>query len=85
MAVWISGVVGWISAMAPHILHHAGLLFGAALVAGATGTLLFGAIAVIAMVPMIIRLHRRTNSWIAPAGMVALMVVMFSIARLMMG
>ena len=82
---WMSGAIGWISAMAPHILHHAGLLVGTAFIAGATGLWLFGAIAVIAMVPMLIRLHRRTNSWIAPAGMVALMVVMFSVSRLMMG
>jgi hypothetical protein len=85
VTAWLSGAIGWTAAMAPHILHHAGLLFGAALVAGATGTLLFGTIAVILMVPMLLRLHRRTNSWIAPAGMVTLMVVMFSVARLMMG
>ena len=85
VTAWLSGAIGWTAAMAPHILHHAGLLFGAALVAGATGTLLFGAIAVIAMAPMLVRLHRRTDSWIAPAAMVALMVVMFSVSRLMMG
>jgi hypothetical protein len=85
VTAWISGAIGWTSAMAPHILHHAGLLVGTAFIAGATGLWLFGVIAVIAMVPMLIRLHRRTNGWIAPAGMVALMAIMFSISQLMMG
>jgi membrane protein YdbS with pleckstrin-like domain len=85
VTAWVSGAIGWISAMAPHLLHHAGLLVGTALVAGAAGTWLFGAIAVIAMVPILVRLHRRTGSKLAPVAMIALMIVMFSASRLLMG
>jgi hypothetical protein len=47
---------------APHVLDHAGPLAGAALLAGATGKVLFGAIGLVAAVPMLRRLHRHTGS-----------------------
>ena len=63
---------------APHVLHHAGPLAGAALVAGATGTLLFGVLGFALAVPMLRRMRRRTGSWAAPGGLLALMVVVFA-------
>ena len=38
----VTGAVGVITGLAPHVLHHIGLLAGTALVAGGGGTLLFG-------------------------------------------
>jgi hypothetical protein len=53
---------------APHVLHHVGPLAGAALLAGATGKLLFGALGFLLAVPMLRRLRRRTGSWRVPGG-----------------
>src|SRR5512133_1434627 len=65
---------------APHVLHHAGPPAGAALSAGVSGRLLFGALGLLLTIPMLRRLHRRHDSWAVPGGVLALMagVVTFS-------
>ncbi len=40
----------------PHVLHHIGLLAGTALIAGASGTVLFGLIGLAASIPFLIKL-----------------------------
>lgn len=50
---------------APHVLHHAGPLAGAALLAGVGGRLLFGALGLLLTIPM---LRRRHDSWAVPAA-----------------
>lgn len=69
----------------PHVLHHAGFLAGAALFAGTAGSLLFGAVGLLAAIPFLLRLHRRFGSWRVPAGVLALMAVMFSISAFVIG
>ena len=71
--------------MAPHVLHHAGPLAGAALLAGATGRLLFGALGFALAIPMLRRLRRRTGSWRVPAGALALMAVVFTFSSFVIG
>ncbi|HEX5859687.1 MAG TPA: hypothetical protein VFY91_16400 [Microbacterium sp.] len=63
---------------APHVLHHVGPLAGAALLAGATGKLLFGALGFVLTIPMLRRLRRRTGSWRVPGGALAAMAVIFT-------
>jgi hypothetical protein len=86
-----SGVVGRIRAVlagigaavlgaAPHVLHHVGPLAGAAVLAGATGKVLFGALGFMLAIPMLRRLHRRHGSWAVPGGLLALMAVVFTIS-----
>ena len=70
---------------APHVLHHAGPLAGAALLAGATGTVLFGALGFVAAIPMLRHLRRRTGSWRAPAGVLAMMAALFTFSSLVIG
>ena len=53
---------------APHVLHHAGPLAGAALFAGVGGTLLFGALGLAAATPLLLRMRRRSGSWRRPAA-----------------
>lgn len=55
---------------APHVLHHVGPLAGAALLAGATGKLLFGALGLLLALPLLRRLRRRTSSgaWLSRAA-----------------
>jgi hypothetical protein len=71
--------------VAPHVLHHVGPLAGAALFAGAGGTALFGAIGFVLAVPTLLKLHRHTGGWGAPAGALALMAVAFSVSAFVIG
>jgi len=86
-AAWtaISGVVGVVVGLAPHVLHHIGPLVGTALVAGAGGTALFGAIGLLAAVPMLIKLRRRSGSWWAPGVALLVFVAAFVISTTVIG
>lgn len=81
----LTGAVGVVTGLAPHVLHHVGLLAGTALVAGAGGTALFGVIGVVASIPMLRRLKRRFRSWWAPAIALAVFAVMFSVSAFVVG
>lgn len=81
----VSGGIAAFLGLLPHVLHHAGPLAGAALFAGAGGTILFGVIGLVAAIPFLLRLHRSTGGWRVPGGVLALMVVMFSISALVIG
>ena len=81
----ITGAVGAVVGVAPHILHHAGPLVGTALVAGAGGTALFGIIGLVASVPMLIKLRRRFSSWWAPGIALGLFSAMFLISSFVIG
>jgi peptidoglycan/LPS O-acetylase OafA/YrhL len=70
---------------APHMLHHAGPLAGAALLAGFTGRLVFGALGLLLAIPMLRRLHRRRGSWAVPGGVLALMAVVFLFSSFVIG
>ena len=70
---------------APHVLHHAGPLAGAALLAGAGGTALFAVIGFVLTVPMLLRLRRRFGTWAAPGVALALFAVMFTVSTLWIG
>lgn len=70
---------------APHVLHHVGPLAGAALFAGATGGLLFGALGFVLVIPMLRRIRRHTGSWRVPGVVLALMVAIFTFSTLVIG
>lgn len=70
---------------APHVLHHAGPVAGAAVLAGTTGRLLFGAVGFLLLIPLLRRLHRRSGSWVAPAGVAVLMAAAFTFSSLVIG
>ncbi len=80
LAVW-----GVVTGLAPHVLHHVGPLAGAALLGGATGTVLFAAIGFVAAIPFLLRLHRRFATWKAPAIALAVFVAMFSLSAFLIG
>lgn len=48
-------------------MHHIGILAGAALVTGTTGNLVFLLVRLIFSVLLLRRIHRRFNTWVAPA------------------
>lgn len=80
LAVW-GGFIG----LLPHVLHHVGPLAGAALLAGATGRVLFAAIGFAAAIPFLRRLHRRFGTWRAPAIALAVFAAMFSLSSFVIG
>lgn len=85
LRVAASGAVATVLGVLPHVLHHAGPLAGAALFAGAGGSLLFGAVGLVAAVPFLLRLHRRSGGWRLPSGALAAMVIMFALSTFVIG
>ena len=81
----ISSAVAAILGLAPHVLHHVGPLAGTALVAGTGGTLLFGAIGLVAAIPFLLRVHRKCGNWRIPAALLALFAAVFSISAFVIG
>jgi hypothetical protein len=80
-----SSAVAVLLGLAPHVLHHAGPLAGAALLAGTGGSLLFGAIGLVAAIPFLVRVHRRCGNWRVPGALLGLFAVMFSISAFVIG
>ena len=81
----LSGTFGTVAGITPHVLHHAGPIAGAAILTGAGGTLLFGALGFVFMVPMLLRFRRRSGSWLAPAMALAAFALMFTASTLWIG
>lgn len=85
--IWIalSGAFAAVLGVAPHVLHHAGPLAGAALLGGVGGSLLFGALGFLLAIPLLMRLHRRFGSWHVPAAALAVFAVVFSLSTFVIG
>lgn len=81
----LSATVAAVLGLLPHVLHHAGPLAGAALFAGAAGSLLFAALGFIAAIPMLLRLHRRFDTWRAPAIALAVFAAVFALSTFVIG
>ncbi|MET3948348.1 hypothetical protein ABIB49_003069 [Arthrobacter sp. UYCu512] len=86
-SLWHSvvAVLGFVVGLLPHILHHIGLLAGTALVAGSGGTALFGALGLLASIPLLLRLYRRFGTWVAPAIGLLIFAAMFSLSAFVIG
>ncbi len=85
--LWNALVALWaaITGIAPHVLHHVGPLAGAAVVSGVVGTALFGAVGLLATVPLLLRLRRRFGSWLAPAIALMVFVSVFTVSTVVVG
>src|ERR671918_299846 len=70
--VGVAGAGAGVLGAAPHVLHHVGPLAGAAVLAGTTGTLLFGALGLVAATPMLLWMQRRSGSWRSPLAALTL-------------
>ena len=82
---WPTGFVAALSGIAPHVLHHVGLLAGVALVAGTQGTILFGVLGFLVSIPFLLRLQRRFGTWRAPLIGIVVFAVMFSLSAFVIG
>ncbi len=81
----VTGAIGAVSGVAPHVLHHVGPLAGAALLAGAAGTALFGALGFLLSIPLLLRMRRRFGSWRAPAIALAVFAAAFTLSTVVIG
>jgi len=81
----VSAAFGALLGLLPHVLHHTGLIFGAALVTGTGGNLLFGVLGLLFSVPLLRRLYARFDTWKAPAIALAIFVAMFSLSAFVIG
>ena len=81
----LSGVIGAVAGLAPHVLHHIGPIAGAALISGAGGTAFFALVGFVLTIPMLLAIRRRFDSWLAPAIALGLFAVMFTVSTLWIG
>lgn len=81
----LSSTVAAVFGLAPHVLHHLGPLAGAALFAGTGGPLLFGALGLVAAVPFLVRVRKRSGGWRRPLAFLGLFAVMFSVSTFVVG
>jgi len=81
----LSSAIAAVAGVAPHVLHHIGLLAGVAFLSGATGTVLFAALGLAVSVPLLLRLRRRYGTWLAPALALIVMAVVFSLSAWVFG
>jgi hypothetical protein len=85
--LWSGVLAAWggFMGLLPHVLHHVGPLAGAALLAGASGRVLFAAIGFAAAIPFLRRLYRRFKTWRAPVIALAVFAAMFSLSSFVIG
>lgn len=83
--LFLSSAAAAVLGVLPHVLHHAGPLAGAALFAGVAGSLLFGALGMIAAIPLLVRMRRRWGSWRRPLAALALFAVVFAVSTFVVG
>jgi len=76
------GAWGVLVGVAPHVLHHVGPLAGAALLAGAGGKILFGALGFALSLPFLLRLYRRFDTLLAPALATLAFAAVFAVSTL---
>lgn len=81
----VSSAAAALLGILPHVLHHAGPLAGAALFAGVGGSLLFGALGLIAAIPFLVRMHRRCGTWRRPLAALALFAAVFAVSTFVVG
>lgn len=86
-AIWdtVCAVIGAVMGLVPHVLHHIGLIAGAALVTGGGGNMLFFALGLALSFPLLRRLYRKFHTWRAPAIAIALFAAMFSLSAFVIG
>lgn len=81
----VGAVFGALLGLAPHVLHHIGLIAGAAFVVGAGGNALFFLIGLIFSIPLLRSLYRRFSTWRAPAIAIAVFTALFSLSAFVVG
>lgn len=77
--------VGALLGLVPHVLHHVGLLAGAAVVSGVAGNAVLYVVGVLFSVPLLNRLRHRWGTWKAPAIGLIVFSALFAFSALVVG
>ena len=85
--IWASvrAATGALLGLVPHVMHHIGILAGAALLTGVWGNALLYAVGLILSIPLLIRIRKRFGTWKAPAMGIAVFTAMFLLSALVVG
>lgn len=81
----VGGIWSGIMGILPHVLHHVGPLAGAALIAGTTGRLLFGALTFVLTMPLLVRVHRKCGSWRIPGVLLGIFIAVWTLSTFVAG
>jgi hypothetical protein len=81
----VSAAFGALMGLVPHVLHHVGIIAGAALMSGVGGNLLFGVLGLVLSVPLLRRLYRRFHTWKAPVIALAIFALMYALSAFVIG
>jgi len=69
----------------PHVLHHVGLITGAAMLTGAAGNVSLFVLGLLFSIPLLRRLYRHFRGWMAPALAVVGFAEMFTFSAVVLG
>jgi len=85
--IWASvrAAAGALLGLVPHVMHHIGILAGAALLTGVFGNSLLYAVGLLLSIPLLNRLRKRFGTWKAPAVGVAVFTATFLLSALVVG
>lgn len=81
----VGAVFGALLGLAPHVLHHIGLIAGATFVVGAGGNALFFLVGLIFSIPLLRTLYRKFSTWRAPAIAIAMFTALFALSAFVVG
>lgn len=81
----VRAAIGALLGLVPHVMHHIGILAGAALLSGVFGNSLLYAVGLLLSIPLLNRLRKRFGTWKAPATGVVVFTAMFLLSALVVG
>lgn len=81
----VAAAAGAVLGLVPHVLHHVGIIAGAALLTGLGGNAALYVVGLVLSVPMFRRIHRKFRTWLAPAIAAGLFTAMFLVSALVVG
>ena len=78
-------MLGAVLGLLPHVMHHIGLLAGAALLTGVAGNTVLYVVGLALTIPLLRRLRARFASWLAPALAAVIFTALFLVSALVIG
>lgn len=81
----IRAAIGAVLGLLPHLMHHIGLLAGAAVLTGVVGNSVLYVLGLVLSIPLLRRLHRRFGTWLAPALGAGVFTGLFLLSALVIG
>ena len=85
--IWAAtrAALGALMGLAPHVMHHIGLLAGAAVLSGVFGNSVLYIVGLALSIPLLNRLRKRFNTWRAPLLGVLVFTALFALSTFVVG